>query len=147
STSNEIAVSAYSWGGTGGAVSGGGGGQQIVGRPSLQDFQLILSPNTAEPGVWGVLARGFSFEHVTVHARKANTASSFEYLTYKLRNARVSSFQTASPGGVQDVIPLSFDRIEEDFTPQKPDGTAGTPVTVTYDVPTQTGGASAVAAE
>src|SRR6516225_9373605 len=145
-TSNEIAVDSYSWGGSAN-VTLAATGQQQVAPASLQDFQLVLSPGSAEPDVWGVLAHGVIFNQVTVHARKNILGTSFEYLTYKLSDAVVSSYQTASPGGVQDVITLSFTKIEEDFTPQNKDGSAGTPVTVTYDRATVNGGTDTIAAE
>jgi hypothetical protein len=56
----------------------------------------------------------------------------------------VSGYQTASPGGVGDTITLSFGKVEEDYTPLNPDGSAGTPVRVAYDVATNTGGASGI---
>jgi hypothetical protein len=82
---------------------------------------------------------------VVLHARKADLNNPLEYLTYTLSNAKVSGYQTGPPGVVGDAITLSFSRIREDFTLQAPDGSPGTPVTVTYDLATNTGGASAIA--
>ena len=118
-TSNEIPVEAFSWGGTGGTPS-----------PSLQDFRLVLDPDSAEPDLWGALASGATFSQVVLHGRR----STFEYLTYTLSNVKVSSFQTDSPEAVRDTITLSFTKIAEKFTPRNEDGTPGMPVTVSYVV-------------
>ena len=122
-TSNEIPVTSYSWGGMGG-----------TGTPSLGDFQVVLSPDCAEPDLWGVLASNTSFPQVTLYARRTTSSGPFTYLTYTLKNAAVSSYQTASPGGVQDTIALSFGEIDEMYTHQNADGSAGTSVTVTYSI-------------
>ena len=128
-TSNEIPVESYKWNvqSTGASV------------PSLADFELVLDPGAAEPDVWGVMASQVSFSQVVLHIRNADGA---EYQTYKLGNASISSFETASPGGVGDKIALRFDQIEEDYAPGSSGGPLGTPVTVTYDRTNNTGGAT-----
>ena len=117
SSATQAAIRA--WGGTGGTPS-----------PSLQDFRLVLDPNSAEPDLWGALASGATFSQVVLHGRRdfsIASGSSFEYLTYTLSNVKVSSFQKDSPEAVRDTITLSFTKIAEKFTPRNEDGTPGMP--------------------
>ncbi|HEV3080469.1 MAG TPA: type VI secretion system tube protein Hcp, partial [Gemmataceae bacterium] len=131
----EIEAKSFQWSGS----SGGG-------APSLHDFQIDLGPvGSVDPEIWGVLAGGATFDQVTINQRN-HTINPELILTYKLFNAKLTSFQT---GGSQtaapdDVITLSFTRIEEDYFPQNPDGSQGTPVVVSYDLRTDTGGARAI---
>src|SRR5262249_13802066 len=137
-TTNRIEIEAlsYQWGGMGGGSAG---------VPSLQDVQVVVGdPGSAEPEIWGVLASGATFSQVTLHVRKPGI-NPFEYLTYKLFNVQVSSYQTALQSGhANDSISLHFTRIEEDYTPLQDDGSPGTPVVVSYDVARHTGGAQAI---
>src|SRR5262249_6268425 len=68
-----------------------------------------------------------------------------EDLTYRLFDVKVSSFHTAS-GADQphDTITLSFTKIEEDYLPENPDGTPGTPIRVSYDLAQATGGTPSI---
>ena len=133
--SNEIPVISYSWGGT-----------NASGTLTVNSFQLVVSPTTAEPYLWGMLDNDTRFPQVTLYARRTTSSGPFTYLTYTLKNAAVSSYQTASPGGAQDTIALSFGEIDETYTHQNADGSAGTSVTVSYNVTSDSGGASSVTA-
>jgi type VI protein secretion system component Hcp len=126
----EIPVTSFGWNGQSSATA----------RASVSDFQLVLDPGSAEPDVWGVIVSNRIFSQVVLHVRNG---AGTEYLTYKFDNVAIRTYDTASPGGVQDAITLDFGTVEEDFAPVLPDGTLGTPVTVSYDR-TAGGGASTI---
>jgi hypothetical protein len=85
--------------------------------------------------VWGVLAGGATFDQVTINQRH-HAINPELILTYKLFNAKLTSFQTMSSGtgAPDDVITLSFSAIEEDYFRQNPDGSQGNPVVVSYNL-------------
>jgi type VI protein secretion system component Hcp len=123
--SNEIPVVSYAWGGMG-SPSGNGGAW----TPALQDFQLRLSPDLAEPDLPGLLARGSIFPQVTLRGREAVADQAFQYLTYTLSNVQVTGYATGSGG--PDLLTLKFDTIAETSRQPKPDGSVEAEVTVSY---------------
>ena len=61
----------------------------------------------------------------------------FEFLTITLGNVGVSRYQTGASDTdttLMESVELSFSTVTVEYTPQKPDGSAGTPVTFSYDV-------------
>lgn len=59
------------------------------------------------------------------------------FASYELSNVLVSSYSVSGDGSGQsprESLSLNFDKIVYKYTPYKDDGTAGTPINVTYDL-------------
>src|SRR5262245_26811220 len=120
----EIDVQSFSWGesqaGTGGA--GGGGG---TGRVSFQDFHFTMLVNKASPVLMAACATGKHFKEAKLTCRKGG-GGGVEFLTIKMNDILVSSYQTAGNTGDDvpvDEIGLNFAKIELVFSDTK--GNAG----------------------
>jgi type VI secretion system secreted protein Hcp len=129
---NAIDVESWSWGESqsGTHVGGGGGG---AGKVSMQDFHFVMKVNKASPDLMLSCAEGRHIKHATLICRKAGKQQQ-EFLTVKMEDLLVSSYQTGGSGH-SDIVPtdqisLNFSKIVFTYKPQKADGTldAGTPL-------------------
>jgi type VI secretion system secreted protein Hcp len=121
----EIDVESWSWGETqSGSHAGGGGGG--AGKVSMQDFHFVKKLSKASPVLFLRCASGTHIKEATLTCRKAG-GDQQEYMTIKMSDLLVSSFQTAGSGGggilPVDQVSLNFAKIEIEYKPQKADGT------------------------
>lgn len=133
---NEIELENWSWGENQPASfgSGAGGG---AGKVMMQDFHFTMKVNKASPKLLLACATGEHIKGAVLVCRKAGKEQQ-EFLTIKLSDCLVSSFQTGGDGG-SDVLPtdqvaLNFGKIEYEYREQKPDGTLGGSVKAGYDL-------------
>ena len=135
---DEVDVESWSWGETlqGPSGAGGGGG---AGKVAMQDFHFVMKLNKASIGLMKACATGQHIKVATFTARKAGKDQQ-EFLTVKLTDVLVSSFQSGGFEGSQavptDQVSLNFAKIEVDYKPQKADGTLGPPEHFKYDLKT-----------
>ena len=131
---DEIDVESWSWGETHAvpASSGGGGG-----KVAMQDFHFVMRQNRASAGLMKACATGQHIKLATLTARKAGKGQQ-DYLTFKLHDVLVSSFQT---GGSEDAafvptdqVSFNFAKLEVEYKPEKADGSLGLAVEFRYDL-------------
>jgi type VI secretion system secreted protein Hcp len=131
----EIDVESWSWGETNSGTHGGGGGGG-AGKVTMQDFHFVMKNSKASPKLMQTCATGDHIADGTLVCRKAG-GDQQEYLTIKLTDLLVSSYQTGGSHG--DIVPmdqvsLNFAKIEFDYKEQKPDGSLGGSIKAGYDV-------------
>jgi len=133
---NEIQLESWSWGETqsGSHSAGGGGG---AGKVQMQDFHFVMKINKASPKLFLACATGEHIKSAVLVCRKAGKEQQ-EFLTIKLSDILVSSYQTGGSGH-SDIVPmdqlsLNFTKIEFDYKPQKADGSLDSPVKGGYDL-------------
>lgn len=119
-------VLAWSWG-----VSNAGG------KPAFQDFNWTQYLDASAPKSFLGVAAGTHFTNVVFTARQAS-ANPFVFFTLKFDNVLLTSFATGGSGG-EDRFTLNeslqpLDKITMTYTPQKADGTAGTPLVASWDL-------------
>jgi type VI secretion system secreted protein Hcp len=133
---DEVDVESWSWGETL-VTSGGSGGGGGAGRVQVQDFHFVMTLNRASPALMKACATGQHIKSATLTARRAGKAQQ-EFLTFKLSDVLVSSYQTGGSEQTNhlpfDSVALNFAKIEVAYRPQNPDGSLGTAVTFGFDV-------------
>jgi type VI secretion system secreted protein Hcp len=118
------------------SATGGAG----AGKATFQDFHFIAPVSSATPKLILACASGQHIKTATVTMRKAGGEQrGIEFLKYALTDVLVSSVTTG--GSTGDAEPteqfsLSFLKLNVVYTPQKPDGTTGPPVTSGWDLST-----------
>jgi type VI secretion system secreted protein Hcp len=132
----EIHVESWSWGETQvGAHAGDGGGG--AGKVSMQDFHFVKKFSKASPLLFLKCAGGHHIPSAVLSCRKAG-GDQQEYLTIKMSDLLVSSYQTGGTGqgGLipQDQVSLNFAKIEFDYKAQKADGSLDSPVKAGWDL-------------
>lgn len=135
---DEIDVMSFSWGvtQTGTLAAGGGGG---AGKAQFQDFHFTSNTSKASPKLFLACASGEHLKDATLFVRRGGEVgkSQGDYLTIKMNDALVSSYQTGgSSGGDRptDQISMNFAKIEFTYKPQKPDGTLEAAVKAGWDL-------------
>ena len=131
----EIDVESWSWGVVNErppSLGGGGGG----GRASFQDFHFLARISKASPQLFLSCATGAHHKTATLSGVRAGDKSSGDFLKYKLSDVLVTSVEHS--GGESDLpveqFSLAYNRFEITFTPSRPDGSRGTPVSASFDV-------------
>jgi type VI secretion system secreted protein Hcp len=132
---NEIDLLSWSWGETqtGSSSSGGGSG---AGKVSMNDFSFVMKVNKASPKLLRACAVGEHIAEASLVCRKAGQGQQ-EFLTIKLSDCLVSSFQTGGASGLEfetDQISLNFSKIQYEYRAQKADGSLDGPIKAGYDL-------------
>ena len=131
----EIDVESWSWGvvNEGSPGPGGGGG---AGRASFQDFHFVTRISKASPQLFLSCATGVHHKVATLSGSRTGNKASSDFLKYKLSDVQVTSVQHAQGGSdlPTEQFSLSYGRFEITFTPQNPDGSAGSPISAGFDV-------------
>ena len=116
---NHIEIQSFSLGGAnnGSFHSATGGGTAKV---ALQDMHFTKTIDKSSPNLFGVLTQGKHIDKATITVRKAGSKS--PYLTIKLTNVLVSSYQLDSSGGgdakPNESLSLNFTKIEYKYSTQ-----------------------------
>lgn len=131
---DEIELVSFSWGVTAqvGGRPGGGG----AGKAQLSDLEIMKRVDKASPMLFLACASGQHIKEATITIRKAGGKDQIEYLKYTLSDILISGYHES--GGTEDVpvdlVRLNFAKIQIVYSPQKPDGSSGTPVKVGWDL-------------
>ncbi len=125
---NEIEVLSFAW----------GVGPNDARKPVTCPTTLTISKrfDTSSPPLSLAALTKQRFDSARLAVEKSAGQAPFEFLTITLGNVGVSRYQTGESDTetVMESVELSFSTVTVVYTPQKPDGDPGTPVTVTYDV-------------
>jgi type VI secretion system secreted protein Hcp len=129
---DEIDLLSFAFGESVPVILGGGGGS-AGGLPSFEDFHFTARVSRASPHLFISSVTGTHIKDAVVTVRKAGAAP-HEFLEWKLTTVVVSSYNQAGAGEVPlDEFSLSFGVVEMTYTPQKADGSPGTPISVGWN--------------
>lgn len=120
---NEIEVMSWSWGMSqmGTSSTGGGAG---AGKVQFQDFHFTKSFDKSSPMLMQMTATGEHIKDAKLTLRKAGSDSSYIVVTFS--DIMVSSYSTSGNTGEAptESISLNFQKIQMEYFPQSPTGTA-----------------------
>lgn len=137
-----IDILSWSWGEvqTGSAGKGGGSG---VGKVDMQDFSFSKYLDKSSPKLMLFCANGKHIPTVEFLARKAGGEQE-KYMTVKMSDVIVSSFQTSNSSGSGSLpvesISINFSKIEMEYFQQDSKGKTASAGKVNWDVKTNKGG-------
>ena len=131
---DEIDFLAWSWSlSNTGSASGGGGG---AGKANVQDFTFTKFVDLSTTDIMLNTLTGERIPEATFVVRKAGSQP-LEFLKITFKNVIVTSVSTGGSGGedrLTENVSLNFAEVEVEYTPQKADGTAGTPKKFSYNI-------------
>jgi type VI secretion system secreted protein Hcp len=120
-----IEVLSFSWGGTAPRDAATG---QATGRRQYRELRFTDATQRSTPVLLNAFASNENLNEVVLAAVRAGGTQS-EYLTIKLMDAQISSFDLAGAGeNPSEEFGLVFQSIELSYRPQNPDGTTGAPI-------------------
>jgi len=135
---DEIDVLSWSWGmANNGTTQSGGGG---AGKVSFQDLSCTKYLDKATPKLMEACSTGTHLPEATLVVRKAGEIP-IEYLIIRMENVLVSSVSTGGSGGedrLTENVSLNFSKVHVEYTEQKPDGSTGGKVEMSWNVATNT---------
>lgn len=128
-------VLAWSWGisNSGTAHLGGGAG---AGKANFQDISVTKYIDKASHALLLACATGEHFTEATLTVRKAGKTQ-VPYLKIKMTEVLVTSISTGGSGGedrLTENLSLNFAKVEFKYQEQKPDGSLGDEMPMTYDI-------------
>jgi type VI secretion system secreted protein Hcp len=129
---DEIPVTAFAWGESGGATPLGSGGG--AGKVQMEAFHFAAVTSKASPKLMLLCANGKHVKSAVLVARRAGPAN-LEYLKITFTDVTVSSYEVA--GSSNDVpvdeVSLSFAKVAIDYKPQNANGSLGAVVHAGWD--------------
>lgn len=136
---DEIEAVSWSWGvsqatGTGGPGHGGGAGR--VGRPTFSEFTFVHHIDAASPLLMKACATGQRLPKARVTVRKAGHGQ-HDFLTIDLTEVSVSGVATSISADVDagnEVVVLSFAKVDLEYVPQGADGRPKPGIHFTHDL-------------
>jgi type VI secretion system secreted protein Hcp len=106
------------------------------GNPSMSTFAATLLYSQASPQLLQALATGQHLGTVKVDFVKAGAGPELTYLNIVLTNAAIVSLAdsgSASENSPAENVAIKASQLSATYTPQNPDGSAGTPVSFCYN--------------
>ena len=134
----HISLLAWSWGASqsGSTHLGPGGGS---GKVAVQDLSFTKYVDSASPKLIGFCCSGAHLATAILTISKAAGTEAMVYQKITLTDVIVSSVSTGGSGGGEDRltenVTLNFGKFEYEYTPQKADQTAGTPIPTGWMIP------------
>jgi type VI secretion system secreted protein Hcp len=131
---DEVEVLSWSWGMTqseGGSPGGGG----RAGRTSFSDFQFTHRIDRSSPLLMSACATGRHIKDAIVSNRKGGKGQQ-DYLIIKMNDILVTSVQPAvtTTGDSVESVSLKLARVDLEYRPQRPDGSADAGVFFKFDI-------------
>ena len=132
----QFEVQSFQWGvGRGVGSPTGASGNREASTPSVSEITLSKQLDQASGNLLKEAFGGEGKASVVIAFVRTDAGGGVTYLEYTLTNTMLSGYSISSGGDrPSESISLNFTKIEAKFTPQKDDGTAGTPATIIYDL-------------
>lgn len=111
-----------------------------TGSPKFDQITVTKVMDQSSPLLMQQLLQGMP-QSVTIDLTEPSSFSKgpVTFAEYKLTDALLTGYSVSSGGDTPtENLSLTFEKISYTFTPQNPDGTVGTPTTVTWDLATNT---------
>lgn len=135
----QMAVMSFSWGGSNPStigVTGGGGG----GKGELSSMTFTKKADGASPLMFQKCMEGEHIKKATLTLMKAGGKEAVDFVKYEMEKVFIDAVSYSGSDGGDDApmesVSLSFGKMSYTYTPQKPDGTKGSPVVGQWDVTT-----------
>lgn len=114
--------------------------ERTSGKPNVQDMTISKYMDQASPVLNQTCCEGKKIGDATITIGRNENGNVMTLMTYKLRDAMISSVSAASSGGDKpsETLTLNFTAIQWDYTSQKPDSTKEGTVSGTWDMKTNT---------
>jgi type VI secretion system secreted protein Hcp len=130
-------IYSFSWGASNPVTIGSATAGAGAGKVSISSFNVMKKSDSSSPALFLNCAKGQHFTAGHVVMRKAG-GTALQYLTYDFTEVFVESIQWSGSSGGDDTptesVSFAFSKVDIKYTPQKADGTAGTPIPASWDL-------------
>ena len=133
---NEIELLSWSWGASNPTSVTGSG--MSTGKVSMSDLSFTKRVDKASPKLLELLVTGKHIDDATlICCKQTGDKTPQDYLTIKLKEVFVSSYQTGGSAGDDlgsESVSITYGNINYDYKMQKPDGTLTSAGNIEYDL-------------
>lgn len=126
---DEIEILSYSMGAS--QTSPSAGSRLAASRPCVKDISFAKTLDKSSPLLFASAVSGMHIPQATLTLRKAGGTQA-EYLVMQFNDVLISSYQSGGSQGDSvptDSFSLNFSKVTFSYSPQKADGSLGSPVT------------------
>ncbi len=129
---NGMRISSWSFGASNPTSVGSGG--MSAGKVNFQDMSVMKSVDKATPALFKVCASGKRIAKAELSVVKPSaTGVGLTFMKYTLTDLTCTSFKN-SADPLTESLSFNYAKIEMSYTPMTSDGTAGKPVTASWDL-------------
>jgi type VI secretion system secreted protein Hcp len=131
-----IELLSFSWGASNPKTLGPGEGTGS-GKVTISGLSFMKHTDSTSPQLFQNCCNGKHFPKGSVTFLKAGGKAPVDYLKYEFTEVYVESIQWGGGGGEDtpsESVSLAFASVNVTYTPQKTDGTKGTPVVAGWDL-------------
>jgi type VI secretion system secreted protein Hcp len=129
----EIDVLSWNWGLERPAATPSGGGG-AAGKVSVHDLSITKRTDLSTTQLMLACANGGHIKEALLTVRKPDR-NQLEFVRIRMNDVTVRAVSTADSGAdsITENVALNFAKVEVDYVPQRPDGSAGTTVQFKWD--------------
>jgi len=136
----EIEIYSFSLGASNPTTIGSATGGAGAGKVSLSSFNFMKKTDAASPKMFQMCCDGKHFPKASLVLNKAGGDKSLSYLKYDFTEVFVESIQWSGASGGDDTpaesVSLAYGSVNVTYTPQKADGSPGSPVIAGWNLKT-----------
>jgi type VI secretion system secreted protein Hcp len=134
----QMEIASFSLGASNPATIGSGTGGTGGGKVSVSTFNVMKRTDASSPLLFQACCQGDHYPKATVTLNKAAGKAPIDFLKYEFEEVYVDSVQWSGSTGGDDTptesVSFSFAKVTVTYTPQKPDGSKGSPAVGSWDL-------------
>jgi type VI secretion system secreted protein Hcp len=134
----QMEIQSFSFGASNPSTVGAGGGGGGGGKVSVSSFNIIKKSDAASPLLFLACCQGDHYKSAVVTLNKAAGKAPIDFIKYEFEEVYVDNIQWSGSSGGDDTptesVSFSFGKVSVTYTPQKADGSKGSPAVGAWDL-------------
>jgi type VI secretion system secreted protein Hcp len=134
----QMEIQSFSLGANNPSTIGAGGGGGGAGKVSISSFNITKRSDSASPKLFNTCCQGDHYATAVVTLNKSAGKAPIDFIKYEFEEVYVDNIQWSGATGGDDTpmenVSFSFAKITVTYTPQKPDGSKGSPAVGSWDL-------------
>jgi type VI secretion system secreted protein Hcp len=134
----QMEIQSFSFGASNPSTIGAGGGGGGGGKVSVSSFNIMKRSDSASPLLVLACCQGDHYAKASVTLNKSAGKAPIDFIKYEFEEVYVDNIQWSGSSGGDDTptesVSFSFAKVAITYTPQKPDGSKGSPAVGAWDL-------------
>jgi type VI secretion system secreted protein Hcp len=134
----QMEIQSFSLGASNPSTIGAGGGGGGAGKVSISSFNIMKRSDSASPKLFNTCCQGDHYPTAVVTLNKSAGKAPIDFIKYEFEEVYVDNIQWSGASGGDDTptesVSFSFAKITVTYTPQKADGSKGSPAVGSWDL-------------
>jgi len=134
----QMEIQSFNFGASNPSTIGAGGGGGGGGKVSVSSFNILKRSDAASPLLFLACCQGDHYPTAVVTLNKSAGKAPIDFIKYEFEEVYVDNIQWSGASGGDDTptesVSFSFAKVSITYTPQKPDGSKGSPAVGAWDL-------------